>query len=225
GGIVAYEIAQQLSAQGQKIGQLLLLDSGARANREEHLEEAEEHAGHIEEDDAALMIRFFGEALQISREDLAQFQGDERIGYILQQAISMKLLPPDVEVAQARSFLEVYRANEAAKRKYVPQAYPGTVTLFKTDRQHTMPPSDGSVRSEQIEKMIQDPTMGWGDLAAGGVRVVEVPGDHHTMVLKPHVETLALRIRNCLSKAVTTALPLNIGTDCSTAEVAEDRRE
>src|SRR5262249_40516496 len=112
GGIVAYEIAQELSPQGQKIGQLLLLDSGARANREEHLEEAEEHAGHIEEDDAALMIRFFGEALQISREDLAQFQGDERIGYILQQAISMKLLPPDVEVAQARSFLEVYRANE-----------------------------------------------------------------------------------------------------------------
>jgi thioesterase domain-containing protein len=42
---------------------------------------------------------------------------------------------------------------------------------------------------------------GRSDLAAGGVRVVEVPGDHGTMVGNPHVETLALRIRECLDEA------------------------
>ena len=38
---------------------------------------------------------------------------------------------------------------------------------------------------------------GWGRWAAR-VEVVEVPGDHATMLRSPHVETLALRLANWL---------------------------
>jgi hypothetical protein len=41
------------------------------------------------------------------------------------------------------------------------------------------------------------------ELAAGGVRVIEVYGDHGTMVGKPHVEIMTLRIRECLDEAET----------------------
>jgi len=200
GGIIAYEMAQQLNAQNQRVSQLLLLDSGARTHRKEHIEGSVDDEKHVEEDDAALMIRFFGEALTVSSEDLTQLRDDERIDYILKKAISVNLLPPDIEVAQVRSFLEVYRANGRAMRKYTPQAYPGAVTLFKTSMKLAMPPSDESADGEHIAKMTQDPTMGWDELAAGGVRVFDVPGEHHTMIMKPHVETLALRIWDSLNE-------------------------
>jgi thioesterase domain-containing protein len=45
--------------------------------------------------------------------------------------------------------------------------------------------------------------MGWGALAAGGVRVIDALGEHMTMVSKPHVETLALQIRACLDESET----------------------
>ncbi|MFX8254346.1 hypothetical protein ABTL28_19165, partial [Acinetobacter baumannii] len=37
----------------------------------------------------------------------------------------------------------------------------------------------------------QNPTLGWEDLAAFGADVVFVPGDHMTLMRKPHVERLA----------------------------------
>jgi len=47
-----------------------------------------------------------------------------------------------------------------------------------------------------------DPTFGWGTLAAGGVEVHEVPGDHYWMVREPQVRTLAERIRAGLDESV-----------------------
>ena len=91
--------------------------------------------------------------------------------------------------------------------KYVARVYPGSVTLFKTARDIETPGSDEAETSEKTIKMtkiFQDPTMGWGDLAAGGVRVVDVPGNHQTMVNRPHVETLALKIKERLNEIGTT---------------------
>ena len=64
-----------------------------------------------------------------------------------------------------------------------------------------MPQSDELAHGDQMADNIQDPTKGWGELAAGGVRVIDVPGDHYTIVEKPHVEALALRIRDCIGEA------------------------
>jgi thioesterase domain-containing protein len=196
GGIVAYEMAQQLISRGQEVGRLLLLDSGAWALGEERLA-ADEGPGEI--DDALQLIRLFAESLSISKEELGQFEGDQRIEYVLKRAAAENLIPPAVDVAQARSFLNVYRVNVRAMRKYTPRVYPGAVTLLKTSMGLIRTPADGSARSEQIAKMVQDPTMGWGELAAGGVQVVEVTGNHQTMMKRPHVEILALNIKTCLN--------------------------
>jgi len=139
----------------------------------------------------------------VSEEDLKPFEGDERIDYVLKKAISMNLAPPGIEVAQAHSVLKMARANKKAMNNYKAQAYPGAVTLFKTAGKASMPHSVGPEFNEEMMKRIQDPTMGWGELAAGGVRVIDVPGDHGTMVRNPYVETLAVRIKECLNGAET----------------------
>ena len=116
GGVVAYEMAQQLVAQGRQVGQLLMLDTGVQSLKKEAVEEDEGQVEDVEEDDAVLLIKMFGEALPISNEDLERFEVHERIEYVLEKAASANLLPPDVDVALARSFLKVYRTNVRAMR-------------------------------------------------------------------------------------------------------------
>jgi thioesterase domain-containing protein len=113
----------------------------------------------------------------------------------------MNFFPPDVDLARARTYLELFRTNGRARRKYLPKVYQGSVTLFRPFTQLTLPQSDGSERSERIARLIHD--KGWSELTAEGVKVIEVPGEHVTMVGKPHVETLALRIKECLDEAET----------------------
>jgi amino acid adenylation domain-containing protein len=272
GAIVAYEMAQQLLAQGQKVSQLLLLDCSAWAHSEEHIKlrepdieaqdteaedadlpvkprepdieakdteaedadlsikprepdieaqdtEAEDadlsikprepdiEAQDTEAEDAELLMDIFAEELSILREETKSLAGRERLEYVLQNARSKNILPPDIDVVRARAYLKLYRTNRRAMEKYVARVYPGSVTLFKTARDIETPGSDEAETSEKTIKMtkiFQDPTMGWGDLAAGGVRVVDVPGNHQTMVNRPHVETLALKIKERLNEIGTT---------------------
>ncbi|HKX31469.1 MAG TPA: amino acid adenylation domain-containing protein [Blastocatellia bacterium] len=192
GGIVAYEMAQQLIAQGQQVGRLLLLDTSASSIVKDEAE--------FEEDDAELLRMLLSDPLSISDEELRPIQGENRIRYILRKAIDMRLLPPGIEVAQARSFLAVYRANVKAMLKYVPQPYPGSMTLFKAAIQPAGPAPD---ESTDRRRKARDRSMGWKRLAGGGVQIIEVPGDHLTMVKKPQVETLARRIAACLDEVKT----------------------
>src|SRR5258707_1208696 len=48
----------------------------------------------------------------------------------------------------------------------------------------------------------RDPKLGWQGLAAGGLEIHEVPGDHNTILLEPHVGALAEKLRRCIEKAV-----------------------
>jgi amino acid adenylation domain-containing protein len=212
GCIIAYEMAQQLVAQGQKVSQLLLLDCGAWDHRIDGLFQEQDQDQVIEDDDAELLMGIFAEAMKIAEDELEPLKGDERLDYVVKRARSKNLLPPDIDVTRARAFLKMYRANNRAMSKYIAQVYPGAVTLFKTAKNIEIPPSDDAALSEEalkIIKMCQDPTMGWGDLAASGVRVIDVSGNHQTMVSKPHVETLALKIKDCLKEIETTASELD----------------
>jgi aspartate racemase len=78
-----------------------------------------------------------------------------------------------------------YGALMQASRLYRPGKYPGRVTLFRAH-----PPGEH----------LADPAWGWNRLAAE-VDVVLVDGDHKTMLLDPHVEMLAAKVRACLERA------------------------
>src|SRR5262249_25425481 len=80
----------------------------------------------------------------------------------------------------------VWKAMERAVGRYQPRTYPGALTLFRaTDRQVT-----GTYSR----------TLGWGRLARGGIRVIDVPGNHAT-VLRPGSEPpMAAKLRACLDE-------------------------
>jgi thioesterase domain-containing protein len=77
-------------------------------------------------------------------------------------------------------------ASMRAARSYKAQSYPGQVTLFRV----TEPWNEGG----------RDPHLGWDGVAAGGVEVYEVPGDHFTLLEEPHVQILAAQLKSCLDQ-------------------------
>ncbi|MEH2175037.1 non-ribosomal peptide synthetase [Nostoc sp.] len=86
-----------------------------------------------------------------------------------------------------RPMLRVYYANSQAVLNYVPQAYSKRIHLFRTKVQ-------SSIAKE-------DPSLGWDRLTVGGTEIHHIPGNHLTMLRKPHIEVLAAQLRACIEKA------------------------
>jgi amino acid adenylation domain-containing protein len=178
GGTIAFEMAQQLDAQGQRVVLLALFDSRIPTPGETSTEQDFEATLLVD------AIRYFG--LPIDAEVLLLLPKDEVLALVLEQAKQAGLVPFEVEVSQAQRFIELCKADFRATRNYVPHRYPGRITLFTA--------------TEHIGETSSDPTFGWRLWAAGGLEVHAVPGNHANMVYEPHVEVLALKLKTCLGQ-------------------------
>jgi len=99
---------------------------------------------------------------------------------------------PNFKTPEFKRLLQVFQANVQADSRYRPQRYSGPVTLFKTDAKH------------------QDSTWGWGDIAANGVELHQIPGHHMNVLRPPQVQVLAEKLSACLAQPdeVITPYPL-----------------
>jgi amino acid adenylation domain-containing protein len=180
GGVVAFEMAQQLHAQGQRVALLALLDGRIPTPDETFPEEDAE---------AILMVeRYFGISFG-PMESLAQLPKDEQLAFMLEQAKSAGLIPAELDVSQARRFVELLRSDLRATQIYGLRRYPGRITFFKASETLAGAAKD------------PDPTMGWSEWASGGVEVHVVPGNHANLMYEPHVEVLAEKLTACLNLA------------------------
>jgi amino acid adenylation domain-containing protein len=84
-------------------------------------------------------------------------------------------------------YLQLMAANLRASCEYVPKAFPGRVTLF---RSRTRP----LFRSHDLD-------LGWGRWAQAGVDIRTVPGHHGNIVKEPAVATLAQLLKDALDRA------------------------
>jgi len=180
GGVVAFEMAQQLHAQGHRIAFLALLDARIPTPEEDFADE------DFEANLLADFIRYFGLSLD-ARESLAALPKDELLSRVLEQAKRAGLVPLDIEASQAHPFIELCKADFRATRNYMLRPYPGRITLFKA--------------SQELGGISLDPTLGWSKWATRGVEVHVVPGNHASMVYKPHVDVLAEKMKTCLNQA------------------------
>jgi thioesterase domain-containing protein len=78
----------------------------------------------------------------------------------------------------------------AARRRYKLMPFLGKIDLFRAEYQ---PPSD---------VFEEDPVLGWSGMAAGGIEVHQLPGDHKMYYLEPAAAAvLARKLRACLEQA------------------------
>jgi thioesterase domain-containing protein len=193
GGLVVFEMAQQLLAQGQLVALLALFDTYAPGARK-----VLSKPGLL-----FYKIRRFAQRVHHYTENVLLLQPQERLPYVREKAQearrrlktrskqSVGTLFRGISGSLPSALRGVEAANSQASRAYVPQVYPGRLTLFRA--------------STQPAGNAHDPTLGWGRLAAEGVDVHEVPGYWGSMVVEPRVRILADRLRVCLDKAQTVA--------------------
>jgi amino acid adenylation domain-containing protein len=187
GSFIAFEMAQQLVAMGQKVALLALFESNGPNTVK-----------------ITFSDRVYFHLMSLMNHSQMGFK--EKLDY-LRKRVSWHLLtnrriPTPIRKAysnvhsmqgspQAPYILDILEANLQASSNYVVQAYPGRVTLFRASWGN---PIIHSTRHR-----------GWGDVANGGVEVYDIPGDQMTLFKEPSVQVLAEKLRTCLDRAIADA--------------------
>lgn len=187
GASVAFEMARQLEgAGGASRGALLLLDHLAP-------DRARAMIDHAPSDVEALdfMARqigaHFGVEFPLPAEELALRTPPERLTLFLERARAAGIAPPGADEATIAGLVSVYQANLEALLNYHPGSITGGLTLVRT--------------SGFVCGTADVVTAGWERIARGPITVVDVGGDHNTMLRSPHVGGLAAQLAELIDVA------------------------
>ena len=185
GGVVAYEMARQLAAQGAEVALLALFDSALPSP----------DARAADWDELSLLRAFAldmglaADEVSVSPEELAALGFEERLEYLLGRAVQSGVLPPDVAFGEALRLFEIFKANVHAMSAYAPQEGGVPATLFRA-----------SERGDAAQDPLREPAR------AAYAEVRDVPGSHFTIVREPHVGVLAAELRAAMERALAPAL-------------------
>ena len=192
GGLVAWEMAQQLTARGEIVAFLGLLDTygpgypryasnqrsiGARLIRLS--DRLANHVRRVRALETKKRVRYVKDKLAKAKVEAVRAYRYKRNeierGY---HAATGKPLPRDLQKTQ--------KAIDNALHQYAPQPYGGKVTLFR---------AVGQPRGAH-----PDPFLGWREFAKGEIEVHVVPGHHGAVTAEPYVGQLAKIMKACLEQ-------------------------
>lgn len=186
GGMIAFEMACQLSDQGEQVDLLALLDSYP--------------LGHFklqpDSNSRTYVARRFAKRMKCHADNLIKLKGKEKLTYLFNK---LQFAPAKLKQQIWRRAYRLRRFNRAlpatlrnieglnylAARNYVPRIYAGRVSLFWAS-------GDLTTSFDLLD--------GWRTLAAGGVDVHEISGNHINLIKEPHVSVLADDLRGCLDQ-------------------------
>jgi amino acid adenylation domain-containing protein len=189
GGVLAFEIAQQLQRLGQTVGLLVVIDAII----------PEIAIKPAADDDAKFLLRM-AESIKTSNnidfsipfEELRDLPLNEQFNLVNKKA---NFIFSDTEIKDFLCYYKLFKAHVQAMREYVPQVYPHSMTLFRAKEEiiHDF---------ESPEFHTDDPLLGWGKFSSLPIQVVEVPGDHFSIFVEPHIQELVRQLRICIDNAL-----------------------
>jgi thioesterase domain-containing protein len=188
GGMVAFEMAQQLRAQGDEPPLIAMIDSCEMSylKRQAKFDPAGQRASDIYHQ----LKRRFAEAFE--RPDTFSYMKEKiesRLRRILYSVTSK------FGISISSSFHRPYHVNWFAAVNYFPKPYGEKFFLFKA-KNHFWEPRI-------------PPDLGWGPLASQGIEIFEIPGDHTSMFVEPNVSVLGEHLVRCFETAAVDARPAN----------------
>ncbi len=193
GGVIAFEMAQQLHRMGENAALVALLDTNF-PRRERALPHHHWRFQHtiypvVEGLEQFVMARRrsgLGACMRAWFTDIRSSLA-LRIRKMRDPAISRY---PDAWVDLPPTLVKVWAANQHSEELYLPKTYPGRVTLFWA--------TDWS-----ISQLLHwpDRRLDWSEVTTGGLEVYSVPGDHANMRYEPHVGTLVRELNRSIERA------------------------
>jgi amino acid adenylation domain-containing protein len=189
GGVVAFEMARQLEGGGEQVAFLGLFDSygGGYPKRRKRLTPRKRLK--------QALLRFLPLAwYTISLGSLKSGLKEQMKRWFVRRMIMLDGWLR-FRVLRCPSKLRVFYVQEicfAAHRRYKLQPFSGKIDLFRAEHQ---PPSD---------LFEEDPLLGWGGMAAGGIEVHQLPGNHTMYLQEPMIAAVvAAQLESCLEKKRT----------------------
>jgi thioesterase domain-containing protein len=118
------------------------------------------------------------------------------LDYLKEKWSELNSLPEDVASKSFRGLVEVYKANTKAHRNYCPeQVLPTRISVFRASEIDTI---DRAMK--ELIDLLKNPTLGWSNFSTTTENYL-IPGDHMTMMQKPHVQELAAQLKISLDVA------------------------
>jgi thioesterase domain-containing protein len=118
---------------------------------------------------------------------------------LVQMLGSMMRLPDGQTVAIAERIKNIYRTNVQAMMAYDARPISDRVILFRAEEGY---PEELFGLEAELHRRRSDLTLGWADVFGNSCQVVQVPGDHITLLKAPHVVVLA----DAMTQAIDAAL-------------------
>lgn len=198
GGVIAFEMTQQLQRQGQKVSVLALLDTSAPSAqlREQALEE------EVDLGDAGVVKDLVHSFKLTTPDDFDQREVDEQLIYAVEQMKKMHYIPASTNIDLVRRYSHMSTLIKHIVHVYVAQAYPQHIDYFASSERG--PALDASLEQiaslDEEEDKVDRRVQRWRELATGGMEVHLVPGTHQTLVEEPHVQGLAKALQQCIDR-------------------------
>ncbi len=174
GGLVALEMARQLSFQGLEVKLIVMVDTPAPHEMPTNLQ-----------DSAAILHYLLEDKLALSLEKLRELDEESQINYVLEEARvqnKASVIPPHL----GQTLFQTWLAHQRATVRYHPEPYEGDVVYFR----HTEPLRDFPAM----------PHLAWKPLIQGSFSVYQIPGNHVTMNYPPHVKVLANHLKPVIAE-------------------------
>jgi thioesterase domain-containing protein/acyl carrier protein len=179
GGIIAFEMSQQLSEQGLQPSLLLLVDPFVPGSAK-RLDVKDQISGirkKLRDEGATYLMRKAEIKIEYSLEQLVEHaKRTACFGY----RVAGKSLPVTL------SLFEAEEAHKRALTRYTFRTYPGKITLMRAAHR-------GYSISER-----DDPTLGWRQFAGGELEIHDVSSGHVSMLFEPYVHTFAKLLKTIL---------------------------
>ncbi|HWG58371.1 MAG TPA: condensation domain-containing protein [Candidatus Acidoferrales bacterium] len=186
GGLVAFEMASQLAAQGEQTAFLALFDTGNHA-----------HYRNLPFSDSLhFRTLYVLDRLQTLGKKIARMQFRE-LALIFWESFRTRAsfaawrMMRRFYRSRQRELPKAFRDNvklfEAVAAAYTPRPYAGPMLLFRAQG--------------RTAEYGNDPALGWDDVITGGVEIIQVPGDHMTILEEPYVWTLVEQLGAYLQRA------------------------
>jgi len=172
GGVIAFEMAQQLSAQGQKVALLALFDTLK--------------PGALQKFPLHRQIQYYiNQPFKILLEKIQQ--------RIIKTYSRLAMKNPVFNLKNLEHLVRqeaFFQEAERYSKNYIMQNYYQAITLFVATK---------SLESETFQV---PPGLGWLDLAVGGLEIHEIPGDHMNILQEPYVQVLAEKLQSSIAQAL-----------------------
>ncbi len=187
GGTVAYEVAQQLHAQGEQIAFLGLFDTlnwsklplpSAFGKAYHGWQRFYFHAANFLKLNLDGQSRFFSEKIKAVKNRIPVWKG---------MLLSRFKSAPSRENSESMALGQIWRTNDAACMLYTAEPFPGVLTHFRPLKQY---------------RILDKPGAAWEKLALGGQKVVNLQVYPAGMLVEPFVKHLAEALEISMDDAI-----------------------